>query len=164
MAANSRAHRRSPDLQSRRRQADTFLNFARLNRMLDRLIAELFEAEGLQGVTPAQANALMILFQAREPLTARQLAEHMGLSQVTVGRFVKALHGGGWVSRQADPNDARAMLLRPTPKAMRALPRFIRVSNRLLDRAFAGFGDAAISRIAATTERLRQNLESMPDG
>ena len=155
MPDTSHARPGAARLAARRQQAETFLNFARLNRMLDRMIGELFVQEGLTDVTPAQANALMILFQERGPLTARDLAERMGLSQVTVGRFVKALTAGGWVSRQADPSDARAMLVLPTRKAVRALPRFIRVSNSLLDRAFAGFGEAAVQRIAGTTERLR---------
>lgn len=128
--------------------------------MVDRSVATLFAREGLKEVTPAQGGALMILFQERAPMTARQLATRMGLSQVTVGRFIRALHDSGWVSREPDPDDARAMLLRPTRKAMRALPRFIRVSNALFDRAFYGFPDAAIRTIAATTERLRKNLET----
>jgi len=148
------------ELAARRVQAETFLNFAQLSRTVDRLIAELFEREGLSDVTPAQGGALMILFQERAAMTARQLAERMGLSQVTVGRFVKALHAGGWISRDADPNDARAILLRPTRKAMRALPRFIRVSNQLFDHAFEGLSEGTIRRIFATTVRLRKNLQA----
>lgn len=148
------------ELAARRVQAETFLNFAQLSRTVDRLVGELFEHEGLSDVTPAQGGALMILFQERAPMTARQLAERMGLSQVTVGRFVKALHAGGWISRDADPSDARAILLRPTRKAMRALPRFIRVSNRLFDHAFEGLSEATIRRIFATTVRLRKNLQA----
>lgn len=150
-------------IEQRRLQADTFLIFARLHRYLERAIGERFTSEGLSEVTPAQANLLMILFQERAPLTARALAERMGLSQVTVGRFVHALEAADWVSREPDPDDARARLIRPTRKAMRALPRFIRVSNELLDAAFAGFDGAAIRRIARTTERLRRNLETAGD-
>jgi len=139
-------------------QAETFLNFSQIGRRVERLLAEFFAEEGLIDVTPAQGGALMILFQARGPLTARELADRMGLSQPTVGRFVKALHSAGWVSRKADPNDARAVLLSPTKKAMNALPRFIRVSNTLFDRAFAGVSQAGIARIATGSEHLRRNL------
>ena len=50
------------------------------------------------------------------------------------------------------------MLVRPTRKAYRALPRFIAVSNALLDEAFAGFTPAEVGHIAAATERLRRNI------
>lgn len=85
----------------------------------------------------------------------------MGLSQVTVGRFVKALESAGWVRREPDPADQRALLIRPTPKAYQHLPRFIAVSNTMLDAAFAGFSPGDVVRVARTTERLRTNLSKL---
>ena len=88
----------------------------------------------------------------------------MGLSEVTVGRFVKALEASGWVRRDPDPSDSRALLVRPTPKARAALPRFIAVSNAMLDDAFAGFSPEDVARIARTTERLRHNIAAFTSG
>jgi DNA-binding MarR family transcriptional regulator len=150
------------DLALRRDQADAFLNFSRVLRQVERRVAQLLAEHGLADVTPAQANVLMVLFQAREPLTARRLAEAMAVSQVTVGRFVHALERAGWVERRPDPTDSRALLVRPTRRAFAALPRFIAVSNTLLDEAFAGFDPAAVRRIARTVERLRDNLSPDP--
>jgi DNA-binding MarR family transcriptional regulator len=143
----------------RRLQADTFLDLSRLQREMERRVAAAFRECGLTKITPQQASALMILFQAREPLTARRLADSMGLTEVTVGRFVKALETASWVRREPDPTDSRALLIRPTRKAYRALPRFIAVSNEMLDAAFAGFSPADMRRVAKTTERLRRNLD-----
>lgn len=146
-------------LELRRLQTEAYLNFGRIHRALERCIASLFVREGLADVTPQQSAVLMVLFQARRPLTARELAEHQGVSQPTVGRFVKALEQQGWVTREADPNDARAILIRPTRKARRALPRFIAVSNAMLDVAFEDVPEATMRRIARSTARLRENLE-----
>ncbi|MEM6293314.1 MAG: MarR family transcriptional regulator [Myxococcota bacterium] len=146
-------------LDLRRVQAEAFLTISGIGRKLEQQVAALFEAEGLTDVTPAQANALMILFAAKRPLHARALATRMELSQVTVGRFVKALAQQGWVAREADPDDSRAMLIRPTPKAYATLPTFIAVSNTLLDRAFAGFSRPEIRRIATVVGRVRSNLD-----
>ena len=84
----------------------------------------------------------MVLFQGREPLTARELSRRMGYSGVTVSRFVKALAQAGWLERSPDPTDGRAYLLTPTAKARDALPRFIGVSNALLDDADRALYDA----------------------
>ena len=139
-------------------QTEAFLTFSRVHRLIEQRVAGLFVEAGLTDVTPQQGNALMVLFQEKRPLTARALAEHMGLSEVTVGRFVKALERAGWVVREPDPDDGRALLIRPTRKAYRALPRFIQVSNALLDRAFAGFSEAQVKRVIATGNRLQENL------
>ncbi len=145
-------------LDLRRVQAEAYLTFIAIGRALEKRVATQFEAHGLHDVTPAQANALMILFAAKEPLQARTLATRMELSQVTVGRFLKALQLQGWIEREPDPSDARAMLVRPTPKAYRSLPTFIAVSNTMLDQAFAGFSRPEIRRIATVAGRVRSNL------
>ncbi len=145
-------------LELRRVQSDAYLTFVAIGRRLERRVASLFDAHGLDDVTPPQANALMILFAAKEPLQARALAERMELSAVTVGRFLKALEHQGWIAREPDPDDARAMLVRPTPKAYRTLPSFIAVSNTMLDQAFEGFSRPEIRRIATVAGRVRENL------
>ncbi len=160
MTAISRPVPAQVDLQLRRQQADAFLTFSRILRGLERRVAALLHEHGLADVTPAQANVLMVLFQERRPLTARHLAERMAISQPTVGRFIHALERQGWIDRRPDPDDSRAMLVEPTRKAFAALPRFIQVSNTLLDVAFAGFSPQRVARIARTTQQIEQNLET----
>lgn len=145
-------------LATRRVQAEAYLNLSRIQREIERRVTTLLAEHGLARVTPAQAGAMMVLFQERRPLRARELAGLLALSEVTVGRFVHALCDAGWVRRDPDPQDSRAVLVAPTPKAYRALPRFIQVSNALLDEAFADFSPAEVERVARTTERLRRNI------
>lgn len=146
------------DLSLRVLQTETFLEFARLAAIQHQRLRELFLRAELGEITPQQSRALMVLFQAREPLTARELSQRMGLSEVTISRFVKALRNAGWVERQQDPNDKRAFLLTPTPKARDAFPRFIRVSNDLLDEIFDGFSREDIESLAEVVGRIRANL------
>ena len=75
-----------------------------------------------------------------------------------MGRFVRALETGGWLARERDPSDSRAILIRPTDTAREALPRFIAVSNALQDAAFDGLDRDTIARIGACTARILANL------
>ena len=149
---------RRVDIAFRRKQADAALELSRINREMERMIQQLLREQKLDNVTPAQANAIMILFQEKEPMTARQLARQMNLSEVTVGRFVRALESNGWVTRAADPRDTRAILVRPSRKAYRAFPRFLNVSNALLERAFAGFTKKEVETLGRLVERVRTNV------
>jgi DNA-binding MarR family transcriptional regulator len=146
------------DIAARRKQADAALELSRINREIERRVQQLLEHEKLGDVTPAQANAMMILFQEKAPMTARTLARQMNLSEVTVGRFVRSLEGTGWVQREADPKDTRAILVRPSKKAYRAFPRFLNVSNALLDFAFAGFTKKEVETLGRLVERVRMNV------
>jgi DNA-binding MarR family transcriptional regulator len=146
------------DIAARRKQADAALELSRINREMEHRIQQLLEHEKLRDVTPAQANAMMILFQEKAPMTARSLARQMNLSEVTVGRFVRSLENAGWVQRESDPKDTRAILVRPSKKAYRAFPRFLNVSNALLDVAFAGFTKKEVEALGRLVERVRMNV------
>lgn len=149
----SRAH-----IALRRKQADAALELSRVQRELERRVQQLLELEKLDDVTPAQANALMILFQEKTPMTARALARQMNLSEVTVGRFVRALENAGWVTREADPKDTRAILIQPSKKAYRAFSRFLAVSNGVLEHAFVGFTKQELETLVSLVERVRLNV------
>lgn len=148
-----------PDLELRRLQTQALLDLNRVRQASERRVEALLREAGLSDVTPAQANALLALINARQPLTAARLAQQLALSEVTVGRFVRSLVDAGWIERSRDPRDSRAWLLEPTAKARAALPRYIQVSNQLLDEVFAGFDRAAIVHITETLAVLRSNLD-----
>jgi MarR family transcriptional regulator, organic hydroperoxide resistance regulator len=143
---------------NRRLQTQIVLDLQRVRHGADRRVAELLAQEGLTQVTPAQANALMALVNAQKAVTGAELARSLGRSEVTVSRFLKALEAAGWVARERDADDSRRVLVRPTSKTRTALARFVRVSNALLDDAFADLGEDEIVKlgghIAAVAARL----------
>ncbi|MCB9684908.1 MAG: MarR family transcriptional regulator [Alphaproteobacteria bacterium] len=153
-----------PDLRRRRVQTRAMIDLARIRHASEALVESLLREHGLEDVTPAQANALMVLIDARRSLTAAELARELSLSEVTVGRFVRALEAGGWIAREPDPTDARALRLSATPKTRELLPRFIAVSNALLDQAFAGFDEERIAAFAEALATVRENLDSGHSG
>ena len=107
-------------------------------------------------------NGAVVRTKQKEPMTARRLAAAMRISEVTVGRFIRALESAGWIERERDPNDGRAILVRLTERAYDELPRLIRVSNRMLDEAFDGFRLKDLEQMAEVVDRIRQNLEVVP--
>ncbi len=146
-------------LDLRRRQTAVHLNAARALRAMERRAAELLAAADIDDLTPAQGNALVILFEARGPMKATQLADAMNISRVTVGRFLRSLEDNGWITRERDPEDGRAMRIRPTAKSYDLLPKMIGVSNTMLDHAFDGFSDDDIAALADLTDRLWRNIQ-----
>lgn len=147
-----------PKLDARRRQIDALLDLVRIQAIVESRVQALFREQDLLGITPAQANVLMALFQAKGPLTARAIHRRLGVSEATISRFVKALEGNGWVARERDPNDGRALLVVATEQAYAALPRFIHVSNQLLDEAFTDIPPAQLAVLGAGVRAVTNNL------
>jgi DNA-binding MarR family transcriptional regulator len=155
---------KSSSIEVRRIQTQGYVRFTRIHRQLDDRMAALFKEEGIEDITPRQANVLIILFNEGAVMSARQIADRLALSEVTVGRFVHALADAGWVTRTKSESDARTMLIRPTQKAFDTLSRFIKVSNKLLDLAFSGFSRAEMTQLGEFLEKLATNLGEELDG
>lgn len=148
-----------PDLALRRVQTQLLVDLTRIRHASEAIVERRLAEEGLTDITPAQANALLVLVNARSPLTAARLAEALSVSEVTVGRFVRALEAEGWVERRPDPDDSRARLLEVTEKTRDHLPAFIRVTNAVLDLAFAGVGRDELQRLAELLAEVRGRLD-----
>lgn len=147
------------DLDLRKLQTEGYIRFSRIHRELDEYLAKLFAHEGLRDVTPRQSYVLVVLYQAGRPLAARRIAESLGLSEVTVGRFIHALEHAGWVTRARDPRDGRTILVSLTVRAYDALPTFRRMASVLLDRAFRGFSREEIETLVGMVSRMAENLD-----
>jgi DNA-binding MarR family transcriptional regulator len=90
---------------------------AELQQRMIRFIAEvvLYNAAVSTKVgLGASDSQFMTLFQAYGPLTPRQLAERTGLTSGTVTGVIDRLETHGFVTREADPNDRRKVVVTPS--------------------------------------------------
>ena len=133
------------DVDARRAQVDLFLALGRIQAVVQRRTAELFEAEGLGQITPAQSNVLMVVFQARRPITAREIARTLGVAEPTVSRFIKALERDGFVERTVFPTVPPGVEYALTPfgrelsAPLMALTRFALENSGRVDEARAAY-------------------------
>ncbi|ASO20432.1 DNA-binding MarR family transcriptional regulator [Actinoalloteichus hoggarensis] len=87
-------------------------NFVNAVVQLNELIAERM------GVVPTDLHCLHELHR-RGPMTARDLAEHLGRSPGAVSRMIDRLDAAGCVHRADDPDDRRRVLISPTRQGLR---------------------------------------------
>lgn len=146
----------------RRFQTELMLTFSRVHQQILRRTAARLDAAGFHDITPARANALIVLFNARRPINARKLARDLGISEVTVSRFLSKMEADGWVERTPDPDDGRAMLIAPTAYARDVFPKLVDVCNAVLDDLFGGFSKGGLAGLADELGRVQANLEPGP--
>jgi len=78
-----------------------------------------FAAAGLDGIRPAQSVALVPL--AAGGLHASDLADRLRVSRQAVAQAITGLERHGYVTRVADPVDARARIIELTPRGRQVL-------------------------------------------
>lgn len=151
------------ELALRRLQTETMLGFSRVHQRILQRATNLLDAQAIQSLTPARANALIVLFNARRPIKASELSAELAISEVTVSRFIRKMQDDGWVQRTPDPDDRRAMLIAPTKQARDLFPRLVKVSNQVLDDIFGDFSKEGLKRLASQLSEIQDNLTELDD-
>jgi DNA-binding MarR family transcriptional regulator len=146
------------DIQLLRVKVEGYLNLVRIHREIESRAQELLAGAGIEGMSMAQATALLVLVQEGAPITAARLAGLLNVSAVTVGRFVRSLEHNRWIRRRRDPDDARAMLLEPTSKTHARLGKFFTITDQLMHEAYEGMTDQDVRAVVKLLAAIRRNL------
>lgn len=82
------------------------------------------------------------------PLSPSTLAQRAGQHPATMTGVIDRLERDGWVARERDPADRRAILIRALPERTTELVQLYAGMNRSMDEICAGFGAAELEIIA----------------
>jgi MarR family transcriptional regulator, organic hydroperoxide resistance regulator len=109
------------------------------------------------GLRLGQYQLLRALWE-RDGLTPRELAEHAGVEMPTVTRTVQRMVRDGLVRREAHPSDARSVRIRLAGRGQALEAAAAELRSSVMQTALAGIPDAERDRLAATLDRVLQNL------
>ncbi|WP_416970947.1 MarR family winged helix-turn-helix transcriptional regulator [Streptomyces sp. 4F14] len=115
------------------------------------------------GLTHAQYVVLASLYGMRRAgvrPSQRRLADQTGLEALYVSKLARALESAGFLTREKDPRDPRAMRLTLTEEGSAVTRRAIGVVQGLLDQMLAPLGGQDSARAAAFADDLRLLLET----
>jgi DNA-binding MarR family transcriptional regulator len=134
-----------------------------LNRLFE-VTVQLGETmdEGLvdRGLTRARATVIWSLHHGG-PMRPRAIAEILRVAPRSVTDFVDALERAGFVSREPDPGDRRAILVALTDKG-RAAGAALHAEQEEFARAlFRDLGEEERAAFAATLERILAGLQGV---
>ncbi|MEO5695092.1 MAG: MarR family transcriptional regulator [Usitatibacter sp.] len=112
------------------------------------------------GITDAQFNALMILWDYRRtPLQQKELAELLVVNPASLGGVVDRMQLKGWVRREDDPADRRAYFVRLTETGISKLKEVRGPYYKLLDAAFEGFENRDLGNFIDFNDKFRSRLD-----
>ncbi len=82
------------------------------------------------------------------PLSPSALAQRAGLHAATMTGILDRLERGGWVARERDPSDRRAVVVRALRNRNPELMRLYAGMNSSMNEICAGYGDAELEVLA----------------
>lgn len=127
-----------------------------LNSAAIHLLRRIRRADLAMGISPTKASALSVLVFGG-PCSLAALAAAEQVTPPSMSRTVAILESEGYVRREVDRQDRRALVLHATPKARRVLERGRRLRVESLTRELVGLSSADI----ATLERAVALLQSL---
>jgi DNA-binding MarR family transcriptional regulator len=94
------------------------------------------------------------------PLSPSALARRAGLHPATMTGILDRLEGGGWIVRERDASDRRAVVVRVLPDRYGDLLRLYSRMSRSMNKLLAGYSDSELATIA---DFLRRTVEAGRD-
>lgn len=117
---------------------------------------------GAMGVTRSQWTLIIVV--ARNPgATQRSIAETLEMTEAAAGRLIDRLCADGLLERRPKPDDRRAHCVYLTSRAEPLLEKLGDFGKRNEERAFAGFSDSELARLAGLLQRVQSNVANGDD-
>lgn len=126
------------------------------------LLRRVRVADAASGLSAARLSALSVLVFGG-PRSVGELAATEQVTAPTMSRLVTALERAGFVSRRADPRDARRVRVSATESGRRALEAARARRIEEVASVLAGLSDAERAQLAASAKLLEDALEAAAD-
>ena len=129
----------------------------RLHSAAIHLLRRIRKVDEASGLSAARLSALSVLVFGG-PTTVGALARAEQVSAPTMSRLVSGLERDGFVVREADEGDARAVRVRATPKGRRVLVRGRERRVQELTQLLEGLPDDDLGTLGSAAEIMERVL------
>lgn len=115
------------------------------------------------GLSHAALNALAVIEGAGGPVPTGVVATHMHITSGTVTTVLDTLERHGLISRIADPEDRRKVLVDITPAAQDLLDRMLPEIQQVARCVMGVLDDEALERLLGTLAVVGASIDVLPD-
>ncbi len=126
-----------------------------INRKVSRRLTPLAQKAGLS------VTELVVLRKTHQTGARRvtSLAEELCVPPSTLTGMLDRLVESGWLARDRDPDDRRAVVMKGTPKLDELIKSLMHASSRVLEKALKTLPHITRERLAADLASVLQCLE-----
>jgi DNA-binding MarR family transcriptional regulator len=133
-----------------------------IGQIARKIVKRIGAAADKAGLSATESFALWHIFKTSGCKTS-DIAAHLGLSPSTMTGMLDRLEAAGWVLREADPVDRRAVCIVATKKLTDFLKNAKRSVNKSLERTFSELPSDFMERLCADLALVLEKLETEED-
>jgi DNA-binding MarR family transcriptional regulator len=145
----------------RRRRATTDIKFS-LRQLSIQLSLLNHHVSAHVELNQADLNCLDLIAR-HGPLSPSALGQHAGLHPATITGILDRLERGGWIARERDAADRRAVIVRALFQRNAELLRLYAGMNASMDELCAGYTDAELELLADFLQRVAAACRTATD-
>lgn len=135
--------------------------FAHLIHDITRQLRKHFDRRATRfGLTRVQWRTLKMIGRS-EGLSQAELADHLDMEPIPVGRVIDRLEKSGYIERRADPADRRRWRLYLMPKAHAVVDEMEVIAAGLREDALRGIGGEDFDTLLRVLAQLKHNLVAL---
>ncbi len=126
-----------------------------INRKIGKRLAPLAQREGLS------LSELIVLWKTNHAGERRVtvLADELGVPPSTLTGMLDRLVDGGWLERDRDPDDRRAVVMKGTEKLGELIRGLKHASSRTMEKAFRALPQSTRERLGCDLAAVLECLE-----
>ena len=125
-----------------------------------RKVMRRFKAVAASAGLSATEGQCLWQIRLRGACKASDLADHQGLSPSTITGVLDRLEAGGWIVRETDPADRRAVTIRGTAELADFLKGAKRTVVKDLERTFKDLPEGLMERLCADLALVLAAIET----
>lgn len=129
-----------------------------LDRVATFFRRELMEALADYDLTPEQWQLMSVLWGNEGGLSQQEITDLLAKDKHNISRMIRRLEAKGWLERQPDPADARALTVRTTPLGSSLQEPITRTLDNHFGHLDLGLSDAERTRLVKMLKVLRTRL------
>jgi DNA-binding MarR family transcriptional regulator len=131
----------------------------RLGAIHRKIMKRLTRSAAAEGISLTEAVVLFRVYRAG-PSRVCDIGAHVGLSPSTLTGILDRLVARGWLERESDPHDRRAIVMKSTPKLVEFMKTSMDRSSERLAKSFRALPADMLDRLVADLGKLFECLEA----
>lgn len=131
---------------------------AKIHQLSGRIFQKKLKHHNLDDINPAQGRILFVLKQ-EDNITIQELSKRTSLGKSTLTSMLDRLEKLQFLTRVADQEDRRKILIRLSPKVNSIEKVYNTVSQEMINLFYKGFSYPEIIRFESDLHKIFENLQ-----